>query len=318
MFKYIFLTVITTSLLISACGAQATQDPYIQTAVALTVAAKNAEQSAPTSAPEATITATQSALMFSPTLTPLAPVASATSPVNAGSNPCAKASFVSETIVDGTIFKPSQKFTKTWEIKNTSSCTWDTSYKIIFWDGDTLGGAYVYNLPQMVAPGGVVPLSLILTAPPADGSYKSKWVLQTPDGVNFGVGDYSVPFSANIVVSSSEKPAYAVTSVTYEMKREPPSGCPANINYTAYATVTTNGPLEFKYYWAQSDGHTIYHKDVIKMESAGSIVISNSWKLNLASNAVTRWMAIAIGISDGEYYQYTDYPHVEFTKTCGG
>ncbi|MDD2920868.1 MAG: NBR1-Ig-like domain-containing protein [Anaerolineales bacterium] len=318
MFKRIFLTLITTSILVSACGAQAAQDPYVQTAVALTVAAKNAEQSAPTPTPETVAIATKSPLEFSPTLTLSAPIASATAPVNANANPCAKASLVSETIVDGTIFKPGQKFTKTWEIKNTSSCAWNTSYKIVFWDGDILGGGYVYNLPQNVPPQGVVSISLVLTAPTVDGSYKSKWALQTPDGVNFGVGDYSAPFYAEIVVSSSSKPAYAVTSVTYQMTREPATGCPANINYIAYATVTTNGPLEFKYYWVQSDGHNIYNKELIKMEAAGSVVLSNSWKLNLASNAVTRWMALAIGISDGEYYQFTEYPHVEFTKTCGG
>ena len=48
---------------------------------------------------------------------------------------------ISETIPDGTIYAPGQKFTKTWEIKNTSNCSWNTSYKIVFWDGNTLGGA---------------------------------------------------------------------------------------------------------------------------------------------------------------------------------
>jgi len=61
---------------------------------------------------------------------------------------CAKANFVSETIPDGTIMKPGDVFTKTWQIKNSSSCTWDTTYKIIFWDGNVMGGAYYYNLPK--------------------------------------------------------------------------------------------------------------------------------------------------------------------------
>jgi hypothetical protein len=56
------------------------------------------------------------------------------------------------------------------------------------------------------------------------------------------------------------------------------------------------------------------------MKSAGSVVLSNSWQLHIATNTGTRWMALAIGIPDsnGENYQYTEYPHVEFTKTCGG
>lgn len=317
--KYlIFTLLVITSMLISACGAADAQDPFVQTAVAQTVAAKNAEQNTNTvtSTPEAP-DITQTPLQFSPTLTPLASAATATAPVNTGSNACAKASLVSETILDGTVFRPGSQFTKTWEIKNISTCTWDTNYKIIFWDGDILGGAYYYNLPQAVPAGGVVPISLVLTAPAADGDYTSKWVLQTPDKTNFGVGDYSAPFYANIVVSSAEKPEYAITSVTYEMVREPATGCPANITYTAYATVTTNGPLTFNYYWAQSDGHNIKGK-IIKTESAESIVLTNSWQLHIATTPGTRWMALAIGFSDGENYQYTVYPQIEFTKLCGG
>ena len=325
--KYILLsTIVITSLLITACGgenaAEATQQALssIQTAVAETVAAQDAAtQNASTSTPLAPI-ATQTPLLFSATLTPLAAPPSPTLPSNAAISKCGSASLVSETIPDGTIFKPGAQFTKTWEIKNTSTCAWDTSYKIIFWDGDILGGAYVYNLPQAVGPGQTVPISLILTAPTGEATYTSKWMLQTPDNINFGVGQYNAPFYAVIAVSASSNPNYAVTSVEYEMVRDPATGCPANVTYTAYATVTSNGPLQFKYYWTQSDGHTVKNPDIVKIKSAGSVVLSNSWQLHIATNTGTRWMALAIGIPDsnGENYQYTEYPHVEFTKTCGG
>ncbi len=319
--KYtLFVLIVIASLLITACGAEntaeATQEANgIQTAVAETVAAQNASTSTP-----AAPVVTQTPLLFSPTLTPLAVPASPTLPSNTAKSKCASASLVSETIPDGTIFKPGAQFTKTWNIQNTSACAWDTSYEIVFWDGNVLGGAYVYNLPQAVGPGQTVPISLILTAPTDEAAYTSKWMLQTPDNVVFGVGQYNAPFYAEIVVSASAKPNYAVTSVEYEMVRNPATGCPANVNYTAYATVTSNGPLEFKYYWNQSDGHIVKNPDIIKLESAGSIVLSNSLKLHLAANTGTYWMAIAIGISDddGETYQYTEYPHVEFIKDCGG
>jgi hypothetical protein len=321
--KYTLLsTIVTVSLLITACGADATAETQqeinrIETAVAKTVTAQNAAQSQSTSTPAAPVF-TQTPLMFSPTLTPLAPIVSPTLPANTAKSACASASLVSETIPDGTIFKPDAQFTKTWEIKNTSTCTWDTNYKILFWNGDLLGGAYYYNLPQMVAPGQTLPISLMLTAPKDEATYTSEWMLQTPDSIEFGVGQYNAPFYAKIEVSASSKPNYGVTSVEYEMVRDPATGCPANITYTAYATVTTNGPLEFKYYWTQSDDHTVRNPDIIKVKSAGSIVLTNSWQLHIATNTGTRWMAIAIGISDGDNYQYTDYPRVEFTKDCGG
>ena len=317
--KYTLLvTIVIVSLLITACGLKGTPDASaVQTAVAGTIAAQSTAQNTNTPAPE-TPAVTQTPVQFSPTLTPLAPPAP-TLPSNTAKSKCASASLVSETIPDGTIFKPGTQFTKTWEIKNTSTCAWDTSYKVVFWDGNVLGGAYVYNLPQAVGPGQTVPISVVLTAPTDEATYTSKWMLQTPDTINFGVGQYNAPFYVEIAVSIAEKPNYAVTSVEYEMVRDPATGCPANINYTAYATVTTNGPLDFKYYWTQSDDHTVRNPDVIKMKSAGSIVLSNSWKLHIATDTGTRWMAISIGILDksGDY-QYTEYPHIEFTKTCGG
>ncbi len=316
------LLIVIAALALSACGgAPATQDPFIQTAVAQTVAAKNAEQQAPTLAPlPPSALDTPTPPMFSPTATglPALPTSAASDPYT---SPCGKAAFVSETIVDGTIFKPGEQFTKTWEIKNTSSCAWDTNYKLVYWGGDDMmGGAYYYNLPQSVPPGGVVPISIHLTAPLKEGEFTSKWALQTPDKINFGVGEYSnVPITVKIVVSAATKPQYAVTKVTYKLVREPADGCPANVWYYAYATVYVNGPLEFKYYWSQSDGNNVKYPDVIKATEAGAIELPpHSWKFYIADSPGPKWMMLNIGISDGENYIYTPYPPgVEFVKTCG-
>jgi hypothetical protein len=310
--KYILLsTIVITSLLLTACGAEntpeATQEVNsIQTAVAETVAAQNANTPTPVIP-----TATQGPLVFSPTLTPLAPVASPTLPGSTTKSQCASASLVSETIPDGTIFSPGQVFTKTWEIQNTSTCTWDTSYKIIFWNGDILGGAYVYNLPQMVGPGQIVPISLVLTAPAEATTFTSEWMLQTPDSVEFGVGQYNAPFYAKIDVSDSAKPNYAVTSVEYNVVRDPATGCPANVNYIVYATITTSGPVELTYYWIQSDGNNSSQK-TIKIDSATTTTLSREWKLHIATTPGLRWMTF-VTVSPAN----KEYPRAEFVKTCG-
>jgi hypothetical protein len=321
--KYLILTaLLVVSNLVTACGAPATQDPFIQTAVAQTVAARSVEQQNPTEPPVVVLIpeTTRTPLQFSPTLTPLPFAATATTP-NTYTSPCGKASFVSETIVDGTIFQPGSQFTKTWEIKNTSTCTWDTNYKIVYWGGDNmLGGATYYNLPQSVSPGATVPISLQLTAPVTDGNYTSKWALQTPDNIVFGVGEYSnVPFTVKIVVSSLDKPKYSVTNVTYKLVRDPATGCPANVWYYAYATVSTDGPLQFKYYWAQSDGHDVHYPGIVKIASAGNTELpAHSWKFHIADSPGPKWMMLVIGITDGDSYTYTPYPPgVEFVKTCG-
>jgi len=315
--KYILLfTIITASLVITACGVESTPETMqevnrIETAVAETVAAQIPTQNAGMFTPAAPAL-TQTPLVFSPTLTPLVPVASPTLPTNMPKTQCASASLISETIPDGTIFKPDEKFTKTWEIKNTSTCTWDTNYKIIFWNGDLLGGAYYYNLPQMVAPGQTLPISLILTAPKDEAVYNSEWMLQTPDSIEFGVGQYSAPFYAKIEVSAGAKPKYGVNAIDFKLVQDPPSGCPANINYIVSATLAPTGPIEFTYYWAQSDGNNSSPK-TMKVESATTFTLSREWKLHIGTNTGTRWFALII--TDPVY---KEYPRVEFTKTCGG
>jgi hypothetical protein len=52
------------------------------------------------------------------------------------------ATFVQDvSIPDGTEFGPGQSFTKTWRLKNVGTCTWQTSYDIVFMRGDRMDGA---------------------------------------------------------------------------------------------------------------------------------------------------------------------------------
>lgn len=318
--KYsVFVTIIMMSLLITACGgettAQATQAMnIIETAVAETVAAQNTIQSQYTSTPvpAAAPVGTQTPLMFSPTLTPLAPIVSPTRQVNTTQSQCASASMVSETVSDGMIFSPGQVFTKTWEIMNTSTCTWDTSYKIVFWNGDVLGGAYYYNLPQVVVPGQTVPISLVLTAPKEEATYKSEWKLQTPDSVEFGVGQYSSPFFTEIEVSADTTPNYTITAVDFSMERVPATGCVANETHTLYVTITTNGPVDIQYHWVQSDGNNSSNQ-TLRIKTATTKTLSRSWQLHLATNTGTRWIQFVVTEPFSK-----EYPKIEFTKTCGG
>ena len=282
--KTIWLSaVLILTLLLSACGSSASNESVIATSVALTVAAQNASAPAATPVPVTTSTPS-SAITPVPTLTNIAPAASPTTTKPAGNSylDCTKASLVGEDTPDGTIFGPSANFTKTWQIKNESNCTWSTSYRIVYFDGDMLGGSYYYNLPQTVAPGQVVNIALQLVSPAADGSYKSEWKLQTPDGYNFGVGQYSEPFFTNIVVSSSATPDYKVTSVTFRYERDPLAGCATNVRYTIYATITVNGPIDIAVKWVHSDGPAM-SKIKLSFSAAGTQEIQDTWSIHLGS-----------------------------------
>ena len=310
--KTLITLTFTASLLITACGSDAETQAIIQTSVAQTVAAQ-----APTESPA---TEEAPAVTEIPTKTPFAqtplpsPIPSPTSFTPAGSKAeCASASLEDETVVDGKIYKPGAEFIKTWYIKNTSPCTWDTTYKIVFWSGDMLGGGYVYQLPRVTGPGQTVPIELVLIAPETPGTYRSEWKLQTPDNINFGVGIYQAAFYTEIAVSSEEKPVYGVTSVVMEIDRDPDYGCaPANIDYWAVVTITTNGPVKIKYQYIHSDGGNS-STQLLEVKEASKIVLNDHrWRVGRAnSQNDNRWMQFVI---TEPFYQ--EYQRVGFDFFC--
>jgi hypothetical protein len=96
------------------------------------------------------------------------------------------ADFVSDvTVPDNTLFQPGSRFTKTWRIKNSGTCNWDSTYQLAFMTGSSLGGpASTTVLPTAV--GATVDISVNLTAPSQPGAYSGTWGMETPGGTPFG------------------------------------------------------------------------------------------------------------------------------------
>jgi uncharacterized repeat protein (TIGR01451 family) len=102
---------------------------------------------------------------------------------------CDRASFVADvTVPDYTVFAPSTAFVKTWRLKNVGTCTWTTSYKLVFVSGSQMSAPATVAFPTTVAPGATVDLSANMVAPIAAGTYQGNWMLQNASGVNFGIG----------------------------------------------------------------------------------------------------------------------------------
>jgi hypothetical protein len=252
----ILASLICVALFSTSCAPAASNESIIATSVAQTVAAQETERA------QFTPTATT----LSPTLTPLTyptPLITKSPPTAppAGSGnvaPCYRAEYVADvTIPDGTIVSPGNSFWKTWSIKNTGSCSWNSSYKFVFMDGDVLGGAYVYNFPGVAAPNDTVEIPIQLFAPTITGSYTGYWKIQAPDKTIFGVGQYDQSLSVSIVVGSgtpeNNKTAtvYDITAVSYTIERR----CtPANTFWHIYVHLTSNGPLKSTFRIQQSDG----------------------------------------------------------------
>jgi hypothetical protein len=126
--------------------------------------------SEPTAAPEPTLV---------PTATPI--------PLETGCSD--RIDFVADiTVEDGTDFEPGEHFTKTWRLRNAGSCTWSSSYDLVFSHGDAMSGPAAMGLPGVVSPGQTVDLSVDLVAPDTEGGYQGYWLLRNGDGALFGLG----------------------------------------------------------------------------------------------------------------------------------
>jgi hypothetical protein len=115
-------------------------------------------------------------------------------------SPCDNASFVSETIPDGTVESPGALFTKTWRLKNVGTCTWNDSYALVFDSGSILGAPAWNPLMATVAPGQEIDLSVPLQAPSTPGTYTGVWRLRNASSVLFGVGPGNDTFWVKITV----------------------------------------------------------------------------------------------------------------------
>lgn len=304
--KYRALAVLIGFVLIaSACGSPAQNESSISTAVAQTVqAGESLTEIAiqPTVTPAAAIEAT---------LVPATTPTSAPTLASAPSDPnCVSATLVAENPPDGAILQPGEYFWKTWTLLNTGTCAWDSTYKLIYWSGDLMGGLVSYPLPVEVLPNEQEDISIYLKAPETEGTFTGYWQLQTPWNANFGVGISKEPFYVQVVTSGEKKPDYRITSVTYDIVRDPPTGCPTNVLYVVHATITTNGPVEFSYYWDQSDGNESAVKNM-KFTEAGSRTISREWMVGKGDSPNTRWMRIVV---TGSHAQ--EYEKATFENTC--
>jgi hypothetical protein len=130
-----------------------------------------------------------------PTATQPTPILTNT-PVPVVVNPgpvCLNSAWVEDvTVPDGTVFKPWEKFTKGWRIKNTGTCAWDEGFGLKLWAGPAMGGNAIYfSGGEKVEPGGIVDLYIKMFAPGDKGDYIAHWIMVSDTGKTFG-GDFTV------------------------------------------------------------------------------------------------------------------------------
>jgi hypothetical protein len=133
-------------------------------------------------------------------------IASFASTFDLTDSPCTdKATFVQDiTVLDDTRFSPGENFTKTWMLSNSGTCTWTSKYALDFVDGDQMSGKSPQLFTSEVTPGQTINLSIALTAPASNGTYRGNWMLRNENGDRFGLGiDGNKPFWVQITVGET-------------------------------------------------------------------------------------------------------------------
>jgi len=181
----LFILSILLALVLSSCNlpssAPQTEEPNtIFTQAALTVQAQLNQT--PTPAPFNTPTLPPPQPTNTPISLPTLPPAITNTPLASATAVCDQGQFVKDvTIPDGTNFSPGDTFTKTWRIRNAGTCTW-SGYSLVFDSGDAMSGTSPIAIGT-VGPGQEVDLSVNLTAPATDGSYRGYWRIRNPSGL---------------------------------------------------------------------------------------------------------------------------------------
>jgi hypothetical protein len=245
------------AFVLSACGSAAgnttpTSTPLsveaISTAAAQTVFAQLTQQ-APITQPTAVFTNT---LAVTATSTISQPTRTSIPPTSAN---CASSHLISDvTIPDGTQLPVGQEFTKTWKMQNTGTCQWTTSFKLIFSYGEAMDGQAV-SLPNSVATGQQVDISVKLKVPNKTGKLTGVWVLVDDKGQHFGelitvvinVGAVSPSPTGSVTATPTQTftPGGGSTSTstpTPTATNTPPSDTPTSTNTPAPTETPTATP----------------------------------------------------------------------------
>lgn len=122
---------------------------------------------------------------------------------------CDAAAFISDvTYPDGSVVTPGSAFTKIWRVRNAGTCTWNTSYSLVYVSGERFDAPSAVSVPGTVAPGQSVDLAVNLVSPVRSGSYVGYWKLRNASGTLFGVGSGDASVYVDVRIAGYSVAAY--------------------------------------------------------------------------------------------------------------
>ncbi len=207
----------------------------------------------PTIAPEPTVAATpvvtETAVVTSTTpitptatITPTTPITN-TSPLTNCTNIIGYLDDI--TIPDDTAFAPGDEIVKTWRLQNDGTCAWGEGYTAVYVGGDDLIGPITQTI-EAVAPNGTIELTIIFTAPEAEGTYRENWQIADAGGTPFGIDGFdSDAFWLQVQVQEGAEP---------EATAEPGTAVIGGLVWRDYCTETGGSCVELNDGFFVADG----------------------------------------------------------------
>jgi hypothetical protein len=151
-----------------------------------------------------------------PTGSPTADPSTTGTPNASSSGSCRDSAILVEDVTypDNTRLNAGETFTKTWQLQNVGNCTW-TGYTVAFVNGDRMSSPDSVPVPETER-SKPVDVSVELTAPSTDGTYRGNFELHNAEGEPVLIGTESI-FWVQIVVGAGgvvNIPGTPVTSQT--------------------------------------------------------------------------------------------------------
>ena len=254
----LFTVLLILALFLSACNLPSGNNNEGE-GLSLTAAAQTVEALLSATPSTGITSTTTSAVPATITLIP-SPIFTSTPAATATPN-CPLAQFVTDvTIPDGTIMNPNETFNKKWRLKNIGACAWN-GYSLVFDSGESMNGPATKAVAT-VNPGQEIDIDVDLKAPGSAGNYRGYWRLVTNSNVLVPIvsGYQGRAFYVDIKVqaapTNTSAPAFAVTSVTFELT----GSCP---NFHVKVNVTTSTAGTVKYKFVSQDGSSTGLTDLV-------------------------------------------------------
>ncbi len=211
---------------------------------------------------------------------------------------CYRAEFVADvTYIDNSAVNANEEITKTWQVKNTGSCTWDAGYKLVFIRGEQMNGpspADVISSP--VAPGGSVELSIPMKAPAINGTHWGVWQLYNPAGNPVLKAD-GTPQELSIQINITNGQGGKVTSIHGWTYTYVGGKCTADVQYDISTSIYADGPVNVSYTWTTTNGQLTVVSQNYVFSNPGNVNVTthisppfanpNNIRVTLTANGVS-------------------------------